>query len=175
MDTPLAELKRPADPMVPGVAVIRRRRRETHDIYSLEIQPPQGSDTFPFVPGQFNMLYVLGQGDVAISISGDPGRTDTIVHTIRAVGPITKALTGLRQGDEIGIRGPYGSGWPIEVFQGSDVVIVAGGVRACSSSASTVLSLVSPIRLRHDLDPLRNPDASRSPVCSPARAMARAL
>ena len=74
------------------------------------------------------MLYVLGQGDVAISISGDPGRTDTIVHTIRAVGPITRALTGLRQGDEIGIRGPYGSGWPIEAFQGSDVVIVAGGV-----------------------------------------------
>lgn len=114
--------------MCPGVAVIRQRRRETHDIYSLELQPPDGSGRFTFAPGQFNMLYLFGQGDVAISISGDPARTDTIVHTIRAVGPVTNGLARLKRGDAIGIRGPFGLGWPLDAVKGSDVVIVAGGV-----------------------------------------------
>jgi NAD(P)H-flavin reductase len=74
------------------------------------------------------MVYLFGQGEVAISISGDPGRTDTIVHTIRAVGPITGGLGALRRGDPVGIRGPFGSAWPVDSAKGCDVVVVAGGV-----------------------------------------------
>ncbi len=142
MDTPRADLKPSANPMRPGVAVIRRRHRETHDIYSLELRPPDGSDRFGFAPGQFNMLYLFGQGEVAISISGDPGRTDTIAHTIRAVGPITGGLGKLKRGDPIGIRGPFGSGWPVDVAKGCDVVIVAGGV-GLAPLRPAVLSLLS--------------------------------
>ena len=128
MDTPRAEVKPVANPMCPGVAVIRRKRRETHDIYSLELQPPPDGDRFAFTPGQFNMLYLFGQGEVAISISGDPGRPETIAHTIRAVGPVTEGLCKLKRGGAIGIRGPFGSGWPTDAAKGCDVVIVAGGV-----------------------------------------------
>lgn len=128
MDTLRTELKPAANPMCPGVAVIRRRHRESRDVYSLELQLTDRSNRFGFVPGQFNMLYLFGQGEVAISLSGDPGRTDTIAHTIRAVGPITSGLGKLKRGDPIGIRGPFGSGWPIDAARGCDVVIVAGGV-----------------------------------------------
>jgi NAD(P)H-flavin reductase len=114
--------------MCPVVAVIGRRHRETRDIYSLELRPPHESGRFDFAPGQFNMVYLFGQGEVAISISGDPGRTDTIVHTIRAVGPITSGLGALRRGDPVGIRGPFGSAWPVDSAKGCDVVVVAGGV-----------------------------------------------
>ena len=128
MDTPHVELKPAGNPMCPGVAGIRRRHRETQDIYSLELRPPDGCDRFAFAPGQFNMLYLFGQGEVAISISGDPGRPDRIGHTIRAVGPITSGLGRLKRGDHVGIRGPFGSGWPVDAAKGCDVVIVAGGV-----------------------------------------------
>jgi NAD(P)H-flavin reductase len=114
--------------MLPAAWRVRRRHRETHDVYSLELQPPGESGRFVFAPGQFNMLYLFGQGEVAISISGDPGRRDMIAHTIRAVGPITTGLGKLRRGDAVGVRGPFGAGWPVDVARGGDVIIVAGGV-----------------------------------------------
>jgi NAD(P)H-flavin reductase len=118
----------PANPMCPTVTAVRRRHRETHDIFTLELHPPGEASGFVFAPGQFNMLYLFGQGEVALSISGDPERTDAIVHTIRAVGPITGGLGKLKRGDAVGIRGPFGSAWPVDAVKGSDVVIVAGGV-----------------------------------------------
>jgi len=81
-----------------------------------------------FAPGQFNMLYVFGTGESAISISGDPANTERLVHTVRAVGTVTKALQKLRRGDMIGVRGPFGSTWPVAEAEGSDVVIVTGGI-----------------------------------------------
>jgi NAD(P)H-flavin reductase len=103
-------------------------RREAPDVCTVELSPPDGAAAFPFAPGQFNMLYLFGQGDVAISISGDPSQQDRLVHTIRAVGSITRNLTRLKAGGEIGVRGPFGAPWPVEVARGRDVVIVAGGL-----------------------------------------------
>jgi NAD(P)H-flavin reductase len=74
------------------------------------------------------MLYVFGLGEVAISISGDPTNADRIVHTVRAVGAVSGALTQLRRDAVVGVRGPYGLGWPIAEAEGSDVVIIAGGL-----------------------------------------------
>jgi NAD(P)H-flavin reductase len=103
-------------------------RRETHDTFTLEMEPPGGAEAFPFAPGQFNMLYVHGVGEVPISISGDPGKPERLVHTIRAVGPVTRALCREKPPAVIGVRGPFGSHWPVEEAVGSDVVIVAGGI-----------------------------------------------
>jgi NAD(P)H-flavin reductase len=114
-----------ADPMVPAIERVTRVRREGADIWTIEIEPASG---FDFVPGQFNMLYALGIGEAAISISGDPGDRDRLVHTIRGVGRVSEALTRLKPGDPIGVRGPYGHGWPVDVAAGADVVIVAGGL-----------------------------------------------
>jgi NAD(P)H-flavin reductase len=74
------------------------------------------------------MLYTFGRGEVAISISGDPAEQGRIVHTVRKVGPVTAAITRLRRDQVIGARGPYGSYWPVAESEGSDIIIVAGGL-----------------------------------------------
>jgi len=115
------------DPMLPEPHRLERVRRETHDTFTLELKPAQG-DVKPFAPGQFNMLYVFGTGESAISISGDPADTDTLVHTVRAVGTVTRAMQKLRRGDVIGVRGPFGSCWPVREAEGNDLVIATGGI-----------------------------------------------
>lgn len=114
-------------PMLPQVFRIRRIVRETHDCFSLIFEAPP-NDAFRFKPGQFNMLYAFGVGEVPISISSASSNREPLCHTIRAVGTVTRALQKLKKGDEIGIRGPFGSGWPLEFAEGRDVVIVAGGI-----------------------------------------------
>ncbi len=116
------------DPMLPVVHRIERVRRETHDVFTLELKPVNGDSAMPFAPGQFNMLYVFGTGEAAISISGDPNDNDKLIHTIRAVGTVTNAMQKLKRGDCVGVRGPFGSAWPVVEAEGSDVVIVTGGI-----------------------------------------------
>jgi NAD(P)H-flavin reductase len=121
-------MKSAADPMLPAPYRIERRRRETHDTFTLEIEPADGARAMSFAPGQFNMLYVFGAGESAISISGAAAAPDRLVHTVRAVGVVTRAMQRLKRGDVIGVRGPFGAGWPIKEAEGRDVVIVAGGI-----------------------------------------------
>ncbi len=116
------------DPMIPRPYRVVRRVRETRDTFTLVLEPEHPGEGHPFAPGQFNMLYVFGVGEVPISISGDPGDPHRLVHTTRAVGPVTTAITRLRPGDVLGVRGPYGSHWPLEHAVGKDIVIVAGGI-----------------------------------------------
>ncbi len=104
-----------------------RRRRETADTWTLLLAPPEGYP-YAFLPGQFNMLYVYGVGEVPISISGNPLLPLPVAHTIRRVGSVTRALTSLKVGDIVGVRGPFGRPWPMEMAEGKDVVIVAGGI-----------------------------------------------
>ncbi len=116
------------NPMVPTPYEVQRVRRETADTFTLELVPANGCDVPSFAPGQFNMLYVFGVGEVPISISGDPGQRVPLVHTTRAVGTVTNAMRKLKRGDVIGVRGPFGSHWPVEAAAGKDIVIVAGGI-----------------------------------------------
>jgi NAD(P)H-flavin reductase len=74
------------------------------------------------------MLYVFGIGEVPISISGDPTRPQPLVHTVRAVGTVTRAICALQRGAVLGVRGPFGSAWPMGAAVGKDVVLVAGGL-----------------------------------------------
>ncbi|MDQ7041676.1 MAG: FAD/NAD(P)-binding protein [Rhodothermus sp.] len=114
-------------PMTPARWRVVRRRRETLDTYTLELEPLDTSG-LAFCPGQFNMLYVFGVGEVPISISGDPARPDRLAHTIRAVGAVSSALCNCKPGEVIGVRGPFGSAWPVEAAEGYDVVVMAGGI-----------------------------------------------
>ena len=116
----------PPSPLVPCPHRVQRRVRETADTFTLEIDAGDGAPAFR--PGQFNMLYVLGTGEVPISLSGDPRRTSVLVHTTRAVGPVTHAMGRLRAGAALGVRGPFGTPWPLEIAVGRDVVLVAGGI-----------------------------------------------
>ena len=115
-------------PYVPEPYRIRRRRRETEDTWTLELEPASGGETFSFAPGQFTMVYAFGAGEVPISISGDPARHDRLVHTIRIAGATTRAICAVKRGGVLGIRGPYGTAWPVERAEGGDLVIAAGGI-----------------------------------------------
>jgi NAD(P)H-flavin reductase len=116
--------------MIPRPARLRARRREIPGVVTLEIEPqdPRDPATTAFAPGQFNMLGVFGVGEVPISFSGDPAQPQRLIHTIRSVGAVTAALTVLEPGDPLGLRGPFGLGWPLEAAEGRDVVIIAGGL-----------------------------------------------
>jgi NAD(P)H-flavin reductase len=113
--------------MLPSLYRIRHRHKENDDTFTLELEPTNGGRP-RFAAGQFNMLYVFGVGEVPISISGDPAETNKLTHTTRAVGTVTRAMSKLRQGDTLGVRGPFGSHWPIVEATGSDIVLVAGGI-----------------------------------------------
>ena len=98
------------DPGVPGAARIRHRRHEGPQTWTLELEIEDDS-AMRFAPGQFNMLTAFGVGEVPISVSGDPLVQGPLLHTIRAVGPVSSALVNLGAGETVGVRGPFGTGW----------------------------------------------------------------
>ncbi len=116
------------NPMTPMAYRVERIARDLHDTFTLDLQPEDRGNGLAFAPGQFNMLYQFGVGEVPISISGDPGQPERLVHTVRAVGTVTSAMARLKKGASLGVRGPFGSSWPVAQAEGNDIVIVAGGI-----------------------------------------------
>jgi NAD(P)H-flavin reductase len=108
--------------LLPELLAVARLRRETPDTFTLELDATQRGG-FRFQPGQFNMLYGFGAGESAISIAGN-----ALVHTVRAVGTVTRVLGELRRGDLLGVRGPFGRGWPLAEARGRHLLLVAGGI-----------------------------------------------
>jgi NAD(P)H-flavin reductase len=117
-----------ADPMLPTPFRVLKVNRETGDTFTLTLEPPKGAPPFAFAPGQFNMLYVFGVGEIPISISGDADKPETLVHTVRAVGAVSRAVCGLKKGEALGVRGPFGVPWPVTAAPGWDVLVIAGGL-----------------------------------------------
>jgi NAD(P)H-flavin reductase len=113
---------------LPVACRVQRIARETPDCWTLTLAPVDGGPRPAFAPGQFNMLYVLGFGEVPISMSGAAGPGERWVHTVRAVGGVTRALCALRPGATVGVRGPFGTPWPVARAMGRDVVVMAGGI-----------------------------------------------
>ena len=96
--------------------------------YRLSAAAPVKDHDYRFIPGQFNMLYLPGVGESAISMSGDPEKSSSWIHTVRVAGNVTRTLAGLTVGETLGLRGPFGTGWPVDKLTGQDVVVVAGGL-----------------------------------------------
>lgn len=126
----IAEPPRPAtsaDPFLPRPYRVERTHQDLPDTVTLSLRPvscPRPG----FAPGQFNMLYAFGIGEVPISTSGDQADTETFVHTIRAAGAVSTALARLQPGATLGLRGPFGTAWPMAAAEGADIVIIAGGL-----------------------------------------------
>ncbi len=118
----MAEPRTPPRPFT-----VAAKRRELDDTWTLELAAGAGDGVGDCGPGQFNMLYAFGAGEVPISVSGaaDDGG---MLHTIRAVGASTEALCRLEPGQSVGVRGPFGRGWPVAEAEGGDAVVVAGGI-----------------------------------------------
>jgi len=117
-----------ADPMLPLPYVVADKRQNLADTWTLELEPAGGDGAEAFGPGQFSMLYAFGAGEVPISVSGGGEAGGRLGHTVRAVGPTTSAVCSLEPGQQLGVRGPFGNTWPLEVAEGGDVVVVAGGI-----------------------------------------------
>ncbi len=127
MTTATAAIALP-DPMVPRPYSVSQVLKETADTFSLTLQPADGTAADGFQPGQFSMLWLFGVGELPISISGHSADRERLVYTVRSVGQATHSLVRREVGDPVGVRGPYGTGWPMQAAEGCDVVIVAGGI-----------------------------------------------
>lgn len=113
------------DPMLPRMMTVKDRRGDAVDTFILELA--DDGDRVPlFLPGQFNMLYAFGMGEVPLSIGGVPGAQ--LLHIVRSIGTVTNGLSHLRPGDQLGIRGPFGSSWPLEEALGKDLILIGGGL-----------------------------------------------
>jgi sulfhydrogenase subunit gamma (sulfur reductase) len=128
---------------LPGEAIILDRIQEAGDLFTLRLKlsDPELQQQYRFEPGQFNMLYLHGVGEVPISIVSDPTDEHIIDHTIRAVGRVTHGLADLKTGDTIGLRGPFGHGWPMQSAENRDVVIITGGL-GCAPVVSAINYIV---------------------------------
>ncbi len=120
----------PHNPWLAHAVRIAAIRAETVGVatYDLVFEDQAVADAYRFQPGQFNMLYLPGLGEIAISVSGDPAERGLVPHTIREAGNVTRTLAQLAVGSVIGLRGPFGSCWPLADCIGCDVVLVAGGI-----------------------------------------------
>lgn len=118
-----------SNPLLPEQAVIRKTKYQTYDTITFTMSFINGrQEEYRFQPGQYNMISLFGIGEAAISISSGPERRDSFDHTVRVVGNVTRALRRLEEGNIVGIRGPYGQGWPMDNAVGKDVLVVAGGM-----------------------------------------------
>lgn len=118
------------NPFAPQPTEILEKREEAPHIftYRLRFCDSKIQKNYRFLPGQFNMVYAFGVGDVAISIASDPLESEVLDHTIRIVGNVTQVIGKLKPGDQLGVRGPYGSPWPMEEAQGKDLIFITGGL-----------------------------------------------
>lgn len=117
-------------PMLTHPASVTEITQEAYAIatYTLAFEDAALQRRYQFQPGQFNMIYLPGIGEVPISLSSDPGDSAKLGHTIRYAGNVTRAISRLQAGDVVGVRGPYGSAWPLERVRGDDLCIVTGGI-----------------------------------------------
>ncbi len=86
------------------------------------------AENFTFNPGQFGLYGVFGEGECALCIASPPTRKGYFECTFRRVGKVTTALWDREVGEEIGFRGPYGNGFPIDKMEGKNLIFVAGGI-----------------------------------------------
>ena len=135
------------NPYEPQEAIILDRIQEASNLFTLRLNftDPEIQNAYEFEPGQFNMLYLYGVGEVAISIVSDPECSHIIDHTVRVVGRVTRGIANLKKGDRIGLRGPYGRGWPMLESKQKDVVVVTGGL-----GCAPVVSVINYIEQRRE-------------------------
>ena len=127
------------NPYAIHAARIAEKLQEAPGIYTFRLlfEDEAMASAFAFAGGQFNMLYVAGVGEIPISIVSDPDRAHELDHTIRVVGRVSEVIGNMQEGDTLGIRGPFGNGWPLDEARGQDVLVVTGGL-GCAPVAGAI-------------------------------------
>jgi sulfhydrogenase subunit gamma (sulfur reductase) len=96
--------------------------------FELRFEDPVAADSFTYTPGQFVEISLIGTGEAPISLCSSPTRRGSIELCVRRMGRVTSALYRLSENDRIGIRGPYGNGFPLDRIEGNDLLLIAGGL-----------------------------------------------
>jgi len=124
--------------MEPAPAKIMRAVDEAPGVktFTVKYASPALQKKFHFIPGEFIEVSVFGHGEMAISITGNPHKKSEIELAVSNVGRASSAMHKLKEGDIIGLRGPFGNGFPMPAFNGKNIVFVSGGcglppMRAC--------------------------------------------
>jgi sulfhydrogenase subunit gamma (sulfur reductase) len=99
-----------------------------HNLFQFRFEDPEINENWTHRPGQFVMLSILGTGEAPISISSSPTRKGVLELCVRKLGRVTNALYRLRENSVVGLRGPYGNGFPVEKMKGNDILIIAAGL-----------------------------------------------
>jgi len=128
-------------PLVPDLYRVSATRHLVEDVVTLSLEPLEGPPVSSR-PGQFNMLTAFGVGESAISVSGEPG-DGTLEHTIRGIGPVSRALCDSQVGTIVGVRGPFGTDWGVDDLAGKDAIVLAGGI-GLAPLRTAVSRLVAP-------------------------------
>lgn len=122
-------------PLAPVPHRVIAVKREARGVMTIDLDPehvstvaPVGTGSIDPQPGQFTMLYAFGVGEVPISVSGCRSEDGVLRHTIREAGAVTAALCAVEVGDSVGVRGPFGVGWPEVDADDGPLLVVAGGI-----------------------------------------------
>ena len=115
---------------LPNLARIVKIEDETYDTktFEFELADPKAKQAFKFRPGQFLEISVPGVGEGPFGLASNPNRPETFRVTLRAVGAVTRALHAKKAGDQVGIRGPFGNGFPFDEYKGKNIIFVGGGI-----------------------------------------------
>ncbi len=124
------ECQAQTNPFTPEPARIVRTYHLTQDVkfFQVRLVDMDKALSFAYKAGQFAMLSVLGAGEAPFCLSSSPSRPGLLEFCIRKAGTVTSALFRLKENSLIGLRGPYGNGFPVEDMKGKDVLIVIGGL-----------------------------------------------
>ncbi|HOE63730.1 MAG TPA: FAD/NAD(P)-binding protein [Candidatus Sumerlaeota bacterium] len=95
--------------------------------FELEWVNPEDGRAFLYLPGQFAELSVLGSGEAPISITSSPTQPN-LQFCIKRMGVVTTAIHYMKEGDTLGVRGPYGNTFPLDLFKGKNILFIAGGI-----------------------------------------------
>jgi len=118
----------PVSPMLPLPYRVSDISEEIPGCQTLRLIPEFEKHYQKWTPGQFFMLYVFGHGEVPISVSGNPEKPGELTFSIMSLGSVTQAICRLKPGDAIGLRGPFGSAWPLDKLKGQNIILMAGGL-----------------------------------------------
>jgi NAD(P)H-flavin reductase len=114
----------------PDLMEVVEVQRQTPDVKSVRVRFRDGDRArdFSFRVGQFGQFSIFGSGEATFNICSSSNWKDYIEFCFRRTGRVTETLWQIGKGDTIGFRGPYGNGYPMEAWEGRNLIFIGGGI-----------------------------------------------